>query len=422
MAELAERSIVKGLERLRHGRLELVTPDGRRLVFGGSSGSRPRAIVRVHDPAFYRRLLLDGDVGAGESYIRGEWSSDDLVALVRLVIANAGALEAVTLLAWVGGLLGRARHWMRRNTLRGAKRNIQAHYDLSNEFFAFFLDRSMTYSCAYFERPDASLLEAQLAKYRRLAEKARLRPGEHVLEIGCGWGGFAEFAAREYGCRVTGITISREQASYARERLRRAGLDDRVRIELTDYRRLRGRFDKIMSIEMLEAVGHAYLPAFFSKVDELLAPDGIAVIQVITIPDARYERYRRRPDYIQKFVFPGSHLPSLGAMASAMADHTELLVEDLENIGPHYAETLRRWRLRFLERADAVRRLGFDDAFLRLWEFYLAYCEGGFASRYINDLQLVLTRAANPALGAGPYGRREAKTRPLADARAVSVS
>lgn len=280
----------------------------------------------------------------------------------------------------------------------------------------------MTYSCAYFERPGASLLEAQLAKYRRLAEKARLHRSDHVLEIGCGWGGFAEFAAREYGCRVTGITISESQAAFARERIRRAGLDEQVRIELSDYRSVEGRFDKIVSIEMLEAVGHSYLPAFFRRIDQLLAPAGLAAVQVITIPDGRYERYRRRPDYIQKFVFPGSHLPSLQAMASALGGHTSLFIEDLENIGPHYAETLRRWRQRFLERADEVRRLGFDDAFLRLWEFYLAYCEGGFAARYINDLQLVLTRAANPALPVGPYGRGAAGKRRRPSVDKVKVS
>ncbi|MGD8868144.1 MAG: cyclopropane-fatty-acyl-phospholipid synthase family protein [Gemmatimonadales bacterium] len=414
MDRLAAHLVLRSLRDMPRGRLKLVLPDGRDETLGRGGAGYPSVRLAVRDWAFFRRLLLDGETGAGASYIEGEWTCDDLVALIRLAIANQEYIGHGFTLAWLGRAVDWARHRLRRNTLSGARRNIGEHYDLSNDFFALFLDASMTYSCAVFEHSEQTLEEAQRSKYRRLAEKARLGPGDRVLEIGCGWGGFAEFAAREYGCRVVGITISQAQLEYARERIRRAGLDDLVELKLIDYRRVRGDYDKIVSIEMLEAVGHEYLPAFFRRCDELLAPHGLAVIQVITIPDQRYLAYRRRPDYIQKFVFPGSHLPSLEAMTKALANHTALIVDDLENIGVHYAETLRRWRQRFLERSESVRRLGFDDRFLRLWEFYLAYCEGGFAARYINDLQLVLTRAANPALGRGPYGLGDRRARRVA--------
>lgn len=417
MDRLAARIVLRSLHDLPYGRLQLVLPDGRELEFGRGGVGVPAVRVDVRYWAFFRRMLWDGETGVGASYVEGEWECDDLVALIRLAILNQKFIADALPLAWMGRLYDWARHRLRRNTLTGARRNIRDHYDLSSEFFALFLDRSMTYSSAYFDHAEQTLEEAQECKYRRLAEKARLESGERVLEIGCGWGGFAEFAAREYGCRVVGITISEAQLGYARERIHKAGLDHLVEIRLADYRRVEGEYDKIVSIEMLEAVGHEYLTTFFQRCDELLAPHGLVVLQVITIPDQRYRAYRQRPDYIQRFVFPGTHLPSLQAMTSALAGDTTLIVEDLENIGIHYAETLRRWRQRFLGRVESARRLGFEDRFLRLWEFYLAYCEGGFAARYINDLQLVLTRAANPALGRGPYrvaGREVRRAAPRA--------
>jgi cyclopropane-fatty-acyl-phospholipid synthase len=297
-------------------------------------------------------------------------------------------------------------HAARANRLGRSKRNIAAHYDLSNDLYATFLDDTMTYSAAFFESPTATLEEAQEAKYRRLAEKARVDAGCHVLEIGCGWGGFAVYAASTYGCRVTGITLSEEQAALARRRVTEAGLDHLVDIRIVDYREVDGSYDRIVSIEMLEAVGHRYLGTYFETIDRLLAPDGLAAIQVITIPEQRYASYRRRPDFIQRYIFPGGHLPSLEAMAGSMGQRSELYVDDVENIGMHYAETLRRWRERFLERGDDVRALGFDEPFVRMWEFYLAYCEAAFLARYIGDLQLVLTRPMNGTLGTSPYGRQ----------------
>jgi cyclopropane-fatty-acyl-phospholipid synthase len=391
------------LAQLQVGRLEVTLPDGRHRRFGDPD-SGLSSEIRIHDWNFLTRLLHGASVGVGESYMLGEWSSSDLVSLIRIVIANRRALRRITPAAVLNIAGDKLIHGVRANRLGQSKRNIEAHYDLSNELYSLFLDDSMTYSAAYFESSKVTLEQAQEAKYRRLADKIHVEADSHVLEIGCGWGGFASFAARTYGCRVTGITLSEEQAAYARDRMRREGLDDLVTIRIVDYREVRGSFDRIVSIEMLEAVGHRYLDTYFETVDRLLAPDGLAAIQVITIPEQRYDNYRRRPDFIQRYIFPGGHLPSLEAMSGSLGTSTELFVDHVENVGMHYAETLRRWRERFLANADRVRALGFDEPFVRMWEFYLAYCEGAFLARYINDLQLVLTRPMNGTLGTHPYG------------------
>jgi cyclopropane-fatty-acyl-phospholipid synthase len=393
------------LEQLQVGALEVVLPDGRVRVFGDPA-SELRAEIRVHDWRFLTDLLHGASVGVGESYMAGHWTSNDLVSLIRIVIANRRALRRITPAAVLNIAGDKLIHAMRANRLGQSKRNIEAHYDLSNALYALFLDDTMTYSAAYFPDPTVTLEEAQEAKYARLAEKVHVTADSHVLEIGCGWGGFASHVARTYGCRVTGITLSQEQAEYARERMVREGLDHLVDIRIVDYREVRGQFDRIVSIEMLEAVGHRYFGTYFETVDRLLAPDGLAAIQVITIPEQRYENYRRRPDFIQRYIFPGGHLPSLEAIAGSMGANSDLYVESSENIGVHYAETLRRWRERFLANVDEVEALGFDQRFVRMWEFYLAYCEGAFLARYINDLQIVLTRPMNGTLGVGPYGRQ----------------
>jgi cyclopropane-fatty-acyl-phospholipid synthase len=400
----AMRTVVGMLDRLEVGALRLTLPDGRSRVLGDPT-SDLRASIDVHEWRFFLRLLRGASVGVGESYMDGDWTSDDLVSLFRIVIANRRGLRRVAPGMLLDLAADRVVHALRANRPGQARRNVAAHYDLSNELYALFLDDTMTYSAAYFERPTATLEEAQRAKYRRLADKVHLGRDHHVLEIGCGWGGFAVFAASTFGCRVTGITLSQQQAELARRRVYEAGLDDLVDIQVVDYRKVRGSFDRIVSIEMLEAVGHRYLSTYFGTIDRLLAPDGLAAVQVITIPEQRYDAYRRRPDFIQCYIFPGGHLPSLEAMAGAMGDGSELFVEEVENVGPHYAETLRRWRERFLTAVDDVQRLGFDERFVRMWEFYLAYCEAAFLARYINDLQLVLTRPMNGALGVHPYGR-----------------
>ncbi|MDH3733488.1 MAG: cyclopropane-fatty-acyl-phospholipid synthase family protein [Gemmatimonadota bacterium] len=397
---IARTTLLGGLKGLRSGSLTVRDIDGTEERFNGNLPG-PNATLSVSDPTFYRRMLLDGENGAGESYILGEWSADSLTAVVELGIRNRRYLKRGSPLFWLGAVGAWVAHQTRSNTRETARENIRRHYDLGNDFFELFLDPSMAYSCAYFDDPARPLAElapilreSQEAKFRRMADKAELRPGQHVLEIGCGWGGFAEIAAREYDCRVTGLTISEEQARYATDRIREAGLEDRVSIELRDYRTLEGRYDHVISIEMLEAVGHRFLPVYFGKIDEVLAPGGRAVVQVITIPDERYLRYRMRPDYIQKFIFPGAHLPSLRAMRRAMRT-TGLRIADREDLAPHYGPTLAIWRDALLARREDAARLGFDDAFLRRWEFYFSYCEAAFNTGYVADYQLIVDRGTD---------------------------
>lgn len=402
MSRAAAELVLSRLDRLGHGRLEVRLPDGtlRRLGrSGGRTGAStggeagPEASIRVLDWSFFRRLLFRGQVGAADSYIRGDWETEEPADLVELAALNRGVFRGAAPMAWTGGVVDRIRHFLRANTRSGSRRNIHDHYDLGDDFFASFLDPSMTYSCALFEEGTETLEEAQRAKHRAIADLAGLQPGDRVLDIGCGWGAFAEFAARERGCRVTGITISRRQLAYARRRMERAGLSDRVEILDMDYRDLGAeRFDRIVSIEMLEAVGHRHLPDFFAACERSLRPGGRAAIQVITVPDGKYALYRLGTDFIRRYVFPGSHLPSLGAMVDAVAGRTDLQVREVRSLAPHYAETLRRWRRTFEEtHAPGLGQPGgLDPRLYRLWRFYLAYCEGGFRAREIDDLQIVL--------------------------------
>lgn len=409
MSRLAARLVLSGLEAVGSGRLVVRLPDGSERRFGDDAAEgaadAPSAEIRVRDWRFFRRLLLRGQVGAGESYIDGEWEADGLADLIVLASLNRGAFRRAAPLAWIGGAVDRAWHALRANTRSGSRRNIHAHYDLGDEFFASFLDPSMTYSSALFEEEGADLRTAQRAKHRRIADLAGLQPGDRVLDVGCGWGAFAEYAARERGCRVTGITISRRQLAYARRRMEEIGLSDRVEILDRDYRDLgEGAYDRVVSIEMLEAVGHRYLPDFFRACDRALRPGGGAALQVITVPDQKYGVYRLGTDFIRRFVFPGSHLPSLGALVEAMSEGTSFQVREVRSLAADYAETLRRWRGRF-ERAhgpagasaagpDRSGDGGVAPRLRRLWRFYLAYCEGGFRAGEIDDLQIALRRPA----------------------------
>jgi cyclopropane-fatty-acyl-phospholipid synthase len=402
-AVVRTQRILEGLlGRVDVGGLELRGADGAVQTFGDPEHPL-QARIDIHDERAFARIVHGGSVGLGDSYVRGQWSSPDVVSLIRLLIANRTSLRRLTPVSLLNIAADRVLHLFKGNRPARARKNIIAHYDLSNELYATFLDRSMTYSCARFGHVGQSLDDAQREKLVGLAERARLRPGLEILEIGCGWGAFSVMAAKEYGCRVTAVTLSDAQAEYVRELIVREGVEDRVEVRIQDYRHVEGSFDRIVSIEMLEAVGHRYLPTYFATLDRLLRHDGVAVIQVITIPDQRERSYRRRPDFIQRAIFPGGHLPSLTTMTRAMTRRSRLMIEELENIGPHYAETLRNWRERFLASTDRVQQLGFDATFMRLWEFYLAYCEGAFLSRYLNDLQLVLTRTANGTLGTWPY-------------------
>ncbi len=371
-------------------------PGGFSQTFGepGTSGLHVR--VMLDDWQVLERCLKSGDIGFAETYMDGRWRADHLPALVELFARNRAAMERAVYGSWLGGLVYRLRHMFRANSRRGAKRNIAAHYDLGNDFYRLWLDPSMTYSGALFEG-DASrpLEDAQAAKYRRILARLAPRPGQRILEIGCGWGGFAELAAREHGVHVTGLTLSREQQTFARARLARAGLAGQAEFLLTDYRDLMQAFDHIVSIEMFEAVGEAYWDGYFDCVRRCLAPGGRALVQTITIDDALFDRYRAGCDFIQQYIFPGGMLPSPQAFGGR-ARKAGLAVGDTFRFGRDYAETLKRWRAAFTADLPAVRALGFDERFARLWEFYLAYCEGAFNAGSTDVIQFELTRAADP--------------------------
>ena len=368
-------------------------------AFGDTQDDSLQATIRVHDPRFYWHTVTGGHLGASEAYLRGEWSCDDLVALIRIFSRNAAVLDRVERgFARLLKPLQIIAHRLRRNTRSGSRRNIAAHYDLSNEFYALFLDDTMTYSCGIFPRADASLREASLEKYDRICRKLELSPRDHVVEVGGGWGGFAIYAAGQYGCRVTTTTISEQQYQWASARIREAGLTDRITLLKQDYRDLQGQFDKLVSIEMIEAVGHEYLPAYFTKCCRLLKPDGMMLLQAITIPDERYDAYRRSADFIQRYIFPGGCLPSLSAISQCLKQ-TDFRLFHLEDFGSHYVRTLLEWRRRFWENIDQVRALGMSEEFVRMWELYLCYCAGAFDERQIGVSQILLTK---------PRCRREA--------------
>jgi cyclopropane-fatty-acyl-phospholipid synthase len=376
------------------GRLDLVLPSGERVRVGPSGPAE--ACARIHDDRVFLRLILRGEIGGGEAFVAGEWSSDDLVGLLRLVLRATGVRGVESPLTRLGQLASLVRHRRAANTLHGSQRNIHAHYDLGNAFYQLFLDpETLSYSCAVFATPDAgpgavSLADAQRANLERLCDLLALSPRDHLLEIGCGWGGMAIHAARTRGCRVTAITVSRRQHELASARVAAAGLADRVAIQVRDYRELDGRFDKIASIEMLEAVGYEYLPRYFAIGSRLLAPGGRFALQSITMPDERFEAYRRRVDWMQTYIFPGSLIPSLGAIAAA-AVPAGFRIERCDDIGPSYVPTLRAWRERFVAGLPAVTALGFDAPFVRMWLMYLAFSEAAFAERALGDHQLLLT-------------------------------
>lgn len=372
-------------------------------VFAGDDAPAPPVQVAVHDARFYRAVAVHGSVGAAEAYMDGWWTCNDLVGLVRLLVRNRDVLDGVESgPARLGGWAMRALHALRRNSRAGARRNIAAHYDLGNAFFALFLSPDLMYSSALFEGTHDTLEAASTRKLDTICRKLQLQPGDRVIEIGTGWGGFALHAARHYGCHVTTTTISREQHALASARVAEAGLHDRVTLLLEDYRDLRGQYDKLVSIEMVEAIGAPYLDAYFATLGALLKPDGLALVQAITIEDHRYEQALRSVDFIKRHVFPGSFIPSIHALVAAKARSCDLALVHLEDFGASYARTLEAWRERFLAQLPQVRAQGFDDRFARMWEFYLAYCEGGFRERSIGVAHLLL---AKPGVReAGDYG------------------
>ena len=394
---LAERACRRRMERLATGSLT-VHFEGAVDRYG--PGGSPEATVYIDDPAFFRSLVLGGHIGAAESYVRGEWTAADLTDLIRLFARNREVLDGLeTGMARLSQPFLAVLRWANRNTRTGSARNIRAHYDLGNDFFASFLDDTLTYSAGIFESPEASLREASIAKYDRICRELELGPDDHVVEIGSGWGGFAIHAASTYGCRVTTTTISAEQHRLATRRIESAGLADRITVLLRDYRDLDGKYDKLVSIEMVEAVGHQYLDGYFEKVAGLLRPHGKAAIQAITVQDHWYDPKQKQVDFIKRYIFPGSFIPAISTLTGSAA-HTDLRLVDLHDMTPHYAETLRRWRLRFLANWSRIEAMGFDEEFRRLWEFYFRYCEGGFDEAILGSVQLVFAKPL--ALGSIP--------------------
>lgn len=408
--ELAGRRLITAaLKHLRHGRITLIDREGRFHAGAsddtGAAGMLPGETieVRVIDPRFYSAAAFGGSVALAEAYMSGWWETSDLPGLIECITVNAEAMEKLDgPVARLSRPLGRLAIAMRGNSLRGSRRNIEAHYDLGDEFFALFLDPTMTYSCAVFENRAATLEEAQREKIDRACRKLDLQPSDHLLEIGTGWGAMACHAASRYGCRVTTTTISPRQFEFASRRVREAGLEGLVTVVREDYRALAGKFDKIVSIEMIEAVGHDHLGRFFEVVSERLSPRGAALIQAIIIRDRYYESAARTNDFLKKYIFPGSCLPSVEAMMKHIRRGTDLRLWHLEDLAPHYARTLALWRAAFMSRLDEARAMGFTERFLRMWEYYLAYCEGAFRARHVGDVQLLLTKPLCRLAPAGP--------------------
>jgi len=400
-----QRVVTQSLEQMTLGCLRLELPDGTKKIIG-QPDAQIFASVRIANWNFFKRCVLFGDVGFGEAFVDGDWDTDDITKVISWFILNVENSPAMSgsssktkkflfnLLGWQN----RIRHLLRPNSLTTSRRNISEHYDLGNDFYRLFLDRTMTYSSALFEPPDQTLESAQIAKYDRLCRQLKLQPGEQVLEIGSGWGGFSRHAATHYGVHITTVTISEEQFRYARDLFAREKLTGLVEVKLMDYRKLTGQFDKIISIEMIEAVGDAFLETYFAKCHELLKPGGLLALQMITCPDGRYDSLRKNVDWIQKHIFPGSLLLSVHRVNEALRQTGDLFLHDLKDLGLSYAETLKRWRITFNQNEAAVRALDFSPRFIRKWNYYLSYCEAAFARRNITVVQAVYTRPNNPTL------------------------
>ena len=396
-ARFLRQRLLAQMAGLRHGRLVLQDALGT-VELGTPATQHPDLTVHIEvlDPAFYRAVAANGSVGAGESYMDGQWHCSSLVGLIQLLVRNRDLLDGMeTGLARLGGMAMRAWHALQRNTRTGSRRNIAAHYDLGNDFFELFLSPDLMYSSAIWAGADDTLEAASTRKLERICRKLDLKPTDRVIEIGTGWGGFALYAAQHYGCHVTTTTISREQHALASARVNAAGASDRVTLLLKDYRDLDGRYDKLVSIEMVEAIGAPYLDTYFGQLGQLLKPDGLALLQAITIEDHRYAQALKSVDFIKRHVFPGSFIPSISALLAAKTRSSDLALVQLEDFGESYARTLQAWRERFMARLPQVRTQGFDEHFIRMWEFYLAYCEGGFRERSIGVAHLLLAKPGN---------------------------
>jgi len=392
VATFAKAQVLKRLQSLSIGQLTVV--DGvDKYVFGQAVAHAPVAGITVLDPRFYGEIAFGGSIGAGEAYMLGYWQADTLTNVVRLMVLNQSVMDTLEGgYQWLSKPLLKVFHWLNSNSEAGSQKNIAAHYDLGNALFKLFLDPTMMYSSAIFESDTPSLQAASELKLKIICDKLQLKPGDQVIEIGTGWGGFAIYAAKHYGCHVTTTTISEQQYTLARERVATEGLQEQITLLKQDYRHLQGQYDKLVSIEMIEAVGYQYYDTYFNQVSQLLKPDGVALIQAITIADQRYDSAIRSVDFIQRYIFPGSNIPSNTAMLTSMTRSSDLRLVDLQDIGLHYATTLRHWRENFFANIEAVRALGYSEAFIRMWDFYLSYCEGGFAECALGDVHLLLAK------------------------------
>ena len=393
LQNMARDLVSSRLQKLTAGKLTVIEGNSTR-VFGNDDSLS--VTINIHDARFYGEIAFGGSIGAGEAYMLGYWTSDSLTNLIRLMVLNQDVMDNLEGgMAWLAKPFMNALHWMNRNTQDGSRRNIAAHYDLGNEMFQLFLDPTMMYSSAIFDTPDMTLEQASISKLEHICRKLDLKASDHVVEIGTGWGGFAIHAASRYGCNVTTTTISKAQYDLANQRIKAAGLENKITVLLKDYRVLEGKFDKLVSIEMIEAVGYQFYDTYFAKCAALLKADGMALIQAITIADQRYESAKRSVDFIQRYIFPGSCIPSVTALLTSVTHASDFRLFNLEDIGPHYARTLAEWRIRFFANIDKVRALGYPEEFIKMWEFYLCYCEGGFEERALGDVHLLLVKPGN---------------------------
>src|SRR5690554_1961038 len=396
VSRVARNLVIHQLRQLGSGTLIIRESGMEDLVFGDGSDEHPPAELIVHDPSTWRDLLTGGSVGAAEAYVAGDWSSPDLVALLRFFTRNIDRMnEFEDKFSWVTKPALKGLHWLNRNTKDGSRKNISAHYDLGNDLFETFLDPTMMYSSAIYPSEDSTIEEAAVHKLDTICKKLDLLPSDRVIEIGTGWGGFAIHAAKHYGCHVTTTTISKEQLELARARVQADGLEDRITLLFDDYRDLTGQFDKVVSIEMIEAVGPQFLDSYLAQISALLKPDGLALVQAINMPEQRYDRALKNVDFIQRYIFPGSFIPSFGTILASMRRGSDLVLTQAEDFGFHYARTLHDWCDRFMANRNALAEQGCDTAFQRLWHFYFAYCEAGFSERAIGVAHLLMAKPAN---------------------------
>ena len=380
-----KKNLLNFLEKIEYGTITI--NDDFSKIFGSGE---PKVTIEVVSPRFYRRTVLGGDLGFADLYAKSKWFTDNLTDLITILILNKDNLSGLDVRwSFLTKMLARIGHWRRKNTLSGSKRNIQEHYDLSNEMFTTFLDETMTYSCGFFEKESDSLHQSQLNKIDKILDKADIKEGHHILEIGSGWGALARRAVERKGCKVTTITLSERQYEYVNNMIEKENLKDHIDIQLIDFRNIKGKYDRVVSVEMIEAIGYDLFNPYFERIEKLMKPNGTAVIQAITYPDEDYDTYRKGCDFIQKFIFPGSLLPSVGAMENSI-NLTGLKVDNIERIGSHYATTLNKWSKNFNENVDRIKDMGFDQYFINLWNYYFSYCEAGFANNTIDDVQLVI--------------------------------